>query len=188
MPSQDLHQFLSLLKQTSPHDKYWNISESLGKILSTYVYLRKPHSILEFGTSNGYSTLWMAAANVPCTIHTIEVDDKRFDEAQENFSKVDLSSVKIVQHKGEILELLGDNNFLKGLSFDFVFLDAAHKKYREIVEILEQRQLLSDDFCLIADNVISHSYMQEFIDYMDSKYDVHVLKIDSGFLIAQRKK
>ncbi len=174
---------LQILEKNKPSGKHWNISWTLGKILGNLVSLKQPKNILEFGTSNGFSTLWMAK-NMPnfSAIYTIEVNDQRFDEAKINFESCKIKN--ITQLHGEAFEVLENYDFQN--KFDFVFLDAAHKFYEQLIKELQDRNLLTEDCTIVADNVISHN-MAEFIDFMKKDFNVEIIDIDSGFLVAKRK-
>lgn len=173
---------LKFLRNNSQHSKYWNISYNLAIILSNFVYFRRPKKVLELGTSNGVSTLAIAEnLDSNSKIITIEVDERRFNEAKGNFERFGKSKL-IVQYNLELFDFLNNSNE-KG--FDLVFIDAAHKRYEEIVEILLSKQMIDKGSVIIADNVISHSYMKEFIEHMRNKFEnTKLLEVDSGLLFV----
>jgi len=170
---------LELKKKTG---KFWNISWKLGVFLSGIVAKEKPRNVLEIGTSNGFSTLWIIKGlKKNSKITTIEVNEERFLLAKENFKKINCH-VEINQILGEFFEVIEDFDFKD--KFDFIFLDAAHKKYRQVIEILEKKDLLDLKCTIVCDNVISHVYMGEFIEFMGKKYHIKIHKEGTGFLIA----
>ena len=79
-----------------------------------------------------------------------------------------------------------ENNKING-KFDFIFLDAAQRMYLYLIKKLEKFNLLKDNFTLVADNVLSHNNMSEFLEYMKENYECSILEIDSGFLVASKK-
>jgi len=173
---------LENLKKSS---KFWNISKEQGEILAKIILERKPKNILEIGTSNGYSTLYLAKnLEFDSKITTIEINEQRYDIAKNNFSDCNIQN--IIQLKGEILEIL-NNETLKNQKFDFIFLDAMQREYLNLIKIIEKQNLLTQDGMLIADNVLSHGNMALFIKYMKEKYNTQILEIDDGFLIAENK-
>jgi len=173
---------LENLKKSS---KYWNISKEQGEILAKIVFEKKPQNILEIGTSNGYSTLYLAKnLDKDSKITTIEVNDQRYEIAKNNFSDCNLQNIS--QIKGEILEIL-NTNILKNEKYDFIFLDAMQREYLNLIKIIEKQNLLTKNGILIADNVLSHGNMTEFIKYMQEKYKTKIIELDDGFLIAENK-
>lgn len=168
------------------HDKYWNISKELGLVLTNLTLMKKPKNVLEFGTSNGYSGLCMIKGlDENSKFTSIEVDSGRHEEAKKNISFCDLKNITLIE--GEIFEVLNSGKF-DGQLFDMIFLDAAHKNYREVVETLLKNKLINDETLIVADNVVSHS-MDSFIDFMRMKFaEVEIIRTDSGFLVAKRTK
>lgn len=177
------------LESFKDSNKRWNISHELGEILYDLVLDFNPKNILEVGTSNGFSTLFIAKAilnnsNLNSKISTIEVDTLRYLESKENFKEVGLKN--IIQFNCEILSLLNEGSLNE--KFDFIFLDAAQKSYLKIFNLLEDKNLLEDNFMIVADNMVSHKEVtSNFYDYLSKNYDVKLLEIDSGFLIAKKK-
>lgn len=173
------------LQKNKNHSKYWNITWRLGVFLSELVNMNSPQNVLEIGTSNGFSTLFIAKSiSIDSKIYTIEIDEGRFEEARKNFS--DCGIENIISLNGNVFDILENYSFDEKI--DFVFLDAAHKSYKQVINMLEDKNILSNNAIIVADNVISHSYMSEFIEYMKEKYLCQVVDMDSGFLVAFRQK
>lgn len=164
----------------------WNITWFLGNFLSEFVSISKPKSILEVGTSNGFSTLWIAKGASDAKIYTIEVNEDRFNEAKNNFEMCKLDN--IIGLNGDVFEILNDYDF-GGLKFDFIFLDAAHQRYKDVILMLEEKDLLDLNVKFVCDNVLSHKYMNEFIDFMKNKFEnCELIEADSGLLVASTFK
>lgn len=173
---------LENLKKTS---KFWNIDKEQGEFLLKIVIDKNPQSILEIGTSNGYSTLYLAKnLSSSSKITTIEINDERFEIAKQNFN--DCKIQNIIQIKGEITEILNSNK-LDNMKFDFIFLDAMQREYLNIIKAIEQKNILTKDVTIIADNVLSHGNMKEFIEYMQKNYTCEIIKLGGGFIIGERK-
>lgn len=170
---------LSDLQIKKFHSKYWNITWRQGVFLSNFVELNKPKRILEIGTSNGYSTLFLAKNALDSQIYTIEVNPGRLKEAKDSFNYCGLDNIKTIN--GNVLDVLSDLDL--GGGFDLVFLDAAHKEYKKVFDLLLEKNFFNDNSFLICDNVISHN-MEEFIAYMKSKYVCELIDMDGGFLIV----
>lgn len=142
---------------------------------------------LEIGTSNGYSTLWLGLAfrETGGEVVTIEIDDRRGKEAQENFRKAGLDHVidaRINDAFKEIPEIEGD--------FDFIFLDAWKPDYYKYYKLLYPR--LKEGGTLAAHNVRSQEYeMRDFLDAVQNNPDMEtVINRDSfaGVLVSVKRK
>ena len=74
--------------ELTQHD-FWNVSRQTGIVLNTFVKMVNAKNVLEIGTSNGYSGLWIAKALKQTGGHltTIEFCEKRQSIAIENFKK-----------------------------------------------------------------------------------------------------
>lgn len=173
---------LNNLQKLKSSKSYWNITQEQGIFLSNLIDIKKPKRVLEIGTSNGYSTLWIAKnLDEKATIDTIEIDETRFDEAKNNFESCNLTN--ITQHFGHILEIIPK---LTG-KYDLIFMDAGHSLYLEILKQLEQQGLFSKDFTFLVDNVTSHNNMSEFLNYVKKNYYFEIIEIGGGFLFVKHK-
>ncbi|MBZ0331371.1 hypothetical protein KZO25_13710 [Halomonas sp. ANAO-440] len=67
-------------------EKYLNISRETGEFLSLFLKAVRAKKVLEFGTSNGYSTIWLALG-LPNDgrLVTIENSYAKIQEAKKNF-------------------------------------------------------------------------------------------------------
>jgi predicted O-methyltransferase YrrM len=128
--------------------RLWNIEEESAHLLFMLVLIRQAKYILEIGTSNGYSTFWLAAAAAQTkgTVHTIEVDEQRYKLAKENLKIHD----NILQYHARAEDLLMD--FEPGI--DFLFIDAGKPGYIDNIDLLENK--LAPGAVVIADNICSH--------------------------------
>ena len=138
----------------------------------------------EIGTSNGYSTLWLANA---------------VEETNGNVTTVELSSERV----GEALPIL--QIFYKGLmftikkqgildsqpdhSFDFIFLDSERTQYMWWLEHI--KRILQPKGLLVVDNATSHaSELAEFINMIeeDEMFETVLLAFQNGAFVARKKK
>jgi predicted O-methyltransferase YrrM len=173
-----------LERDKNSNSNLWNITWEQGLFLEGLVEIKKPKNILEIGTSNGFSALWIASGVYDCDFEfdTIDIDSKRLDMASRNFRLCKLDD-KIKCHLGDAFEILSD---LEGKKYDFIFIDAIHKKYRELVEKLVEMDLLEKDFTMVFDNVTSHN-MDEFASYMCENYECERVEIGGGMLVVKDK-
>lgn len=132
------------------------IMDSLSiHFLMQLIRLHKPKRILEIGTAIGYSALRMHEAYPKTTIVTIERDDKRVQQAMENFKKQNQQDSIQVIH-GDALDEL---NHLATINqrFDVIFIDAAKGQYKRFFEL--SSPLLEENGLIISDNVLFRGYV-----------------------------
>ena len=74
-----------------------NITRDTGEFLSVLVRAIAARRVLEIGTSNGYSTLWLASAarEIGGSVTTVELSDYEVELARKNFVRSDLADVVI---------------------------------------------------------------------------------------------
>ena len=176
---------LTLLeKEKNTNSKLWNITWEQGVFLEGLIEIKKPKNILEIGTSNGFSTLWIVRGICDCDfeVDTIDVDSNRLEEAKKNFRLCKIDD-KINCYCREVFEVLPE---LKSKKYGFVFVDAAHKRYLELIGEFVRLDLLEEDFTIVFDNVLSHR-MNDFIDKMRDKYFCEVVDVGGGFLVLKSK-
>ena len=111
---------------TDHSQKMLNITPETGVFLSVLVQAIRAAHILEIGTSNGYSTIWLAEAaqNFSGRVTTVEVLPEKAEMARRNFGRTELSSW-IASHLGDAGEFLAKQS---SDSFEFIFLEMALKQ------------------------------------------------------------
>ncbi len=134
--------------------KRWrNVEPETARVLAVLVRALAPRRLLELGTSNGYSTIWLAdaARSVGGSLISVEIDATRVGRARENLTQAglhDLVDLRI-EDAAMTLSTSGDG------AWDFIFLDAERPAYAgywpDLVRVLAPRGLLA------VDNVVSHA-------------------------------
>src|SRR4029434_920760 len=85
-----------------------NITRDTGEFLSVLVRATAARRVLEIGTSNGYSTLWLASAARATggAVTTVELSDYKVELARENFRRSGLADHITLIHDdaGRVLE------------------------------------------------------------------------------------
>lgn len=169
-----------LLKLEKTQHQFWNISRVTAEFLYTLIKTYNCKNILEVGTSNGYSGIWLGKAVKENGGHltTIEFYDKRLDIAKENFKICGIDNV-ITPLKGSALEILKnlDDDFM----IDFAFVDANKSEYIKYFEIIDKH--LKKGGIIACDNVLSHKEKcRPFIDAINSnsQYKNTVLPLPAG--------
>ena len=91
-----MENYKSVLKRLEKTAKqYTNIAPENGQFLSILIRSIQAQKVLEVGTSNGYSTIWLAAAlkETGGRLITLEFDPTRAEEAQTHLQEVGLDSI-----------------------------------------------------------------------------------------------
>ena len=91
-----------LLELEKTQKEFWNISRTTAEFLYNFIVDAKSQSVVEVGTSNGYSGIWLGKAlkQTGGKLMTIEFYDKRLDIAKENFEKCGVADI-ITPRKGD---------------------------------------------------------------------------------------
>lgn len=130
-----------------------NITRDTGELLSVLVRATGARRVLEIGTSNGYSTLWLAEAAQATggRVSTVELSAYKAGLAAATFARSGLEPLISLLHDdaGRVLQLAGESDV------DFVFLDSERGQYPGWWPHL--RRALRPGGLLVADNAISHA-------------------------------
>ena len=131
--------------------KYLNITRDTGEFLSVLIKAGAVRQVLEIGTSNGYSTLWIASA-LPEDGHvtTLEVSPFKISQAKSNFKRANLDHKITVVQMGAV-DYLGQASRL----YDLVFLDADRASYVQVADQIVS--LIRPGGILVCDNAVSHA-------------------------------
>lgn len=162
-----------------------NITRDTGEFLSVLVQATNAQRVLEIGTSNGYSTLWLAQAvqRIGGHVTTVELSEFKLEMAAKNFVRSGLSEV-ITQHRGEaggLLESLDD------ACFDLLFLDSKRSDYVQWWSNIQRA--LRKGGLLVVDNATSHA--DEMADFMelvsaDPDFTTCTVPVGNGEFLATR--
>jgi SAM-dependent methyltransferase len=103
-----------------------NITPDTGAFLAVLVKAMGARRILEIGTSNGYSTLWLAdAAGSTGRVTTVELAPAKVALARANFARSGLAG-RIEQREGDAGDVLAS---LEDGACDLLFLDSQRNAY-----------------------------------------------------------
>jgi predicted O-methyltransferase YrrM len=170
-------------RQSDRLARFRNVEPPTAELLAVLVRSANARRVLEIGTSNGYSTIWLADA-VEATggqLVSLEIDPARTALARENLERAGLASVGDLrtQDAGEALRSSAD------AEWDLIFLDAERPAYvaywPDLVRVLVPGGLL------VVDNVISHAHeLVEFDGLVrgDRRFVVAQIPVGAGALLA----
>lgn len=160
------------------------ITPGVGRFLRNLVLAARPRSLIEIGTSGGYSTVWIASAvrTYGGLLTTLEIDPVKVALARETLCDAGLEdTVTIVE--GDAFAYLKRRAEPAG----FVFLDAEKEDYLAFLSLIVP--LLSPGGVLVADNLISHeATLRDFREaaLADPRLSSVVVPIGRGELFAVR--
>jgi len=128
-----------------------NLEPETAELMSILARSSGARSALEIGTSNGYSTIWLAASIGPDGGKVISVDRKaeKQEMARENLSRAGVADY-VELRCGDATEVV---KTLPG-PLDFVLFDADRTSASEQLELLLPK--LDHKAFVLADNVLSH--------------------------------
>jgi predicted O-methyltransferase YrrM len=144
--------------------------------LNVLVQLRKPSSILEIGTSIGYSGLVMLNAMGPAGhLTTAEIDEDILQTARENFDRHGVSErvTLIGGDGGDVLHYMED-------TFDMIFLDGPKAQY--LLYLPDCIRLLSPGGLLVCDDVLFYGMVAK--DELVLRRKITIVKRMRKFLNA----
>jgi predicted O-methyltransferase YrrM len=171
-------------RQRQRDDRLRNLEPDTAALISVLVRSSRRKRLLEIGTSNGYSTIWLAwaATQTGGRLISIELDPGRQAKADENLRRAGLRGLVDLK-LGDASEVVGE---LSG-PFDLVFFDADRTSAPAQLELLVPK--LCPEVMLLADNVLSHP--EEIAGYLKALegldgFDRLVVPVGKGLSIAYR--
>lgn len=137
--------------------KMLNITPDTGAFLSVLVRSMAARKVLEIGTSNGYSTVWLASAAsaVGGRVTTLDVNEHKTRLAARNLERAGLAGV-VELRTGDAGAFLAQG---PAEQWDLIFLDADRKPYTSWWPDLWRG--LRPHGVLVVDNAISHANEME---------------------------
>ena len=160
-----------------------NITRDTGEFLAVLVRATVARRVLEIGTSNGYSTLWLAdaARAVGGAVTTIEAAEYKVGLATQNFARSGLASSITLVHDdaGLVLGRTADS------AFDLVFLDSERPEYVGWWPHLQR--VLRPGGLLVVDNATSHvEEMAAFVALVeaDTHFTTSLVPVGNGEFLA----
>ena len=156
-----------------------NITRDTGEFLAVLVCATAARRVLEIGTSNGYSTLWLAdaARAIGGSVTTVEVAEYKIGLATTNFARCGLSPfIKLVHEDAGRLLQQSDPG-----AYDLIFLDSERPQYPGWWPHI--RRVLRPGGLLIVDNAISHvDQMAPFVALVtaDPQFATSLVPVGNG--------
>jgi len=168
--------------ETEHSRKLLNLEHATAKVIVILLQIARVRNLLEIGTSNGYSTIWLAATIGPQggRVTSIDRDSKKHAMARENLAAADLLHYVDLQ-LGDATEIAPR---LAG-PFDCLFFDADRVSAPKQLDLLLPK--LSLPALLLADNAISHP--DQIAGYLAQVKDIEnishtIIPVGKGLSVA----
>lgn len=161
------------------------ISPEVGAFLRLLVEATGARTIIEVGTSSGYSSLWLAlgAARTGGHVTTFDVDPAKVELARATFAEAGVEALVETRLEDGVAGLREHPG-----TVDLVFLDAEKGDYERALE--PAIEALRPGGLLVADNLTSHADdLAAFRDAAlgDPRLEGLVVPIGRGELVAVRR-
>jgi predicted O-methyltransferase YrrM len=164
--------------------RWRNVEPETAAMLAVLVRSKNARRVLEIGTSNGYSTIWLADAVEATggTLTSLEIDPARTATAARNLELAGVTADLRAEDAGAALAAAPDG------AYELVFLDADRDAYAgwwpDLVRVLAPAGLLA------VDNVISHANQvaafRALVD-ADERVSQALVPIGAGVLLVVRR-
>jgi predicted O-methyltransferase YrrM len=163
-----------------------NLEPDAAELLALVVRMARSRRVVEIGTSNGYSTIWLADAAADIGGSVTSVDTAPADEAAANLTEAGLTDrVSLVQGDGgAYLSVLADG------AVDLLFLDAERTEYTAWWP--HPIRVLAPGGVLAIDNVLAPS-PEELTDFLalvaaDDRLVGTTVEVGKGLHLAWRRQ
>lgn len=167
----------------SERDDANQVNRDVGEFLAGVATVIGAKTIVEIGTSYGFSGLWWCAAlaRTGGTLHTIDVLPHKQEHALKAFTAAGVAE-RVQSYLGNAQELLVQRDFLAGLGaeaelpIDVGFIDADKAPTHDYFLALWARLRVGG--AIVTDNVISHrEQMGDYLERVKARPDAHSVTI-----------
>jgi predicted O-methyltransferase YrrM len=160
-----------------------NVEPETARLLGVLARGMRAKRVLELGTSNGYSTIWLADAARACggALTSVEIEPERVAEADENLRHVGLEAFAELRVEDARACLAKSAD----AAWDLIFLDAERPEYVSYWPDLVRT--LRTGGMLVVDNAISHEHeVAEFRELVegDARVMDALVPIGAGALLV----
>lgn len=162
-----------------------NLQPETARLVSILVRSGRRTNLLEIGTSNGYSTIWLAWATLETggRVTSIDIDGERLAMAEANLNRVGLRE-RVTLVRGDATQILAS---LPG-PFDFVFFDADRSRFPAQFNLVIPK--LVPGALVLADNALSHpDEIAPYLALVGSRadFDHAVVAVGKGLSVAYKR-
>lgn len=170
------YRLLNELHGSGRGNRMLNVPPQDGRFLQMLVRMNGVKEVLEVGTSNGVSAIWMALGlrETGGRLVTLEIDPERAALARENFRKAGVSElVRLIE--GDARTTLPT---LDG-SYGLVFLDAAKEQYKGYLDTVWERIPVGG--VIVAHNAVAQARaMRDYLDHVHNHPELQTVMLRTG--------
>jgi predicted O-methyltransferase YrrM len=156
-------------------DHFLAVSPAYGRFLYAIARARRARRIVEFGTSMGVSTIYLAAAlrdNGGGKLIGSELEPTKAARARANLEAAGLSDLAEIR-EGDALETLTD----VGGEVDVLLIDGAFSLYLQVLKLIEP--WLAPGAAILGENAFAPDYL-EYVRNSANGYLSQPLAVDEG--------
>lgn len=145
-------------RRVSEIARYTAVPAKYGLLLANLAAEYGNPSVVEFGTSLGISTMYLASGCPGSVVYTMEGCPDVCLSAKENFREGGFGNITLMDGSFDnLLPLLRKKNVKPGLAF----IDGDHKKEPVIRYVKELRKMSEDDLVIVIDDIHYSSEMED---------------------------
>jgi predicted O-methyltransferase YrrM len=173
----------------SKGNQFWSVPRKDGEFLHLLVKVTRAKNVLELGTSQGFSAIWIGLGleETGGQLTTVEIDRERYDLARRHVNEAGLSQ--------RIICIQGDAHVevtrLKG-PFDFVFMDADKEGQVDYFKKLFPKKLVPGGILLVHNAIRQAPSMRDYLQMIQKHpdFDTIILSMtmDDGFCLSYRHR
>ena len=189
-PARDPAQLKRLLNDMDERgSQAWSVPRKDGEFLHLMIKATRAKNVLELGTSQGFSAIWIGLAleETGGRLTTIEIDADRYNEARKNVDQAGLSQ-RITLIKGdahrEVTKLEGP--------FDFVFMDADKEGQVDYFKKLYPKKVPPGGMIAVHNAIRQANAMSDYLSVMRKHPDFDSVTVsatmDDGFCLSYRHR
>jgi len=169
--------------------QYWSVPRKDGEFLHFMVKAIRAKNILEIGTSQGFSAIWMGLAleETGGRLTTIEISSDRYEQARRNVREAGLAErVKLIHGNAheEVTRLKGP--------FDFIFSDADKEGQMDYFYKLYPQKLIPGGILAVHNAIRQGDSMKDYLTMIQKhgEFDTITLSVtmDDGFCLSYRHR
>ena len=156
----------------------WQIPRVEGELLHHIALGINAQTIIEVGTSYGFSALFWARAlrTTGGRLHTIDVDPKKYNASRDAFTRAGVDDL-VTSYLGDARQILA--SFPASPPIDLAFIDADKPATRAYFDLVWPRVRMGGS--VITDNATTHrAELSEFVEYVRGRSDASSAEVAVG--------
>ncbi len=169
--------------------RFYNVPRADGEFLHLLVKMIGARRVLEIGTANGYSAIWLAMAleETGGALNTIEIQPELVRAARTHVQRAGLTH-RVTFHEGDAHQLV---TTLPG-PFDLVFIDAEIGGKMDYFQKVYPEKLPRGGVLLCHNAIVYAAGMRDYLDHIRAHPDFDTvilsLTMEDGFCVSHRRR